>query len=100
MEDLQAHGFDRLFKQAVDQVSKRTIGYGLSFDLDGIDPIDAPGVGTPVDNGIHAQDVINCFKDADFSKLIGLEIVEYNPHLDQDNKTLNILIKLLQTVYN
>jgi arginase len=98
MEDIKQHGFSTLYRKAVKQASQHTIGYGLSFDLDGIDPLDAPGVGTPETGGLRAREVLTTWKKYDFSTLIGLEVVEYNPHLDKNNKTLEILINTLKLI--
>lgn len=100
MDDIEAHGFNTCFAEAVEIVSKQTIGYGLSFDLDGIDPSEAPGVGTPVDNGLSATDVLSAFKHTNFKDLLGLEIVEFNPHLDQEHLTLQLLIDTIKIVTN
>lgn len=98
MDDIKEKGFEACFAEAIKIVSENTIGYGLSFDLDGIDPSEAPGVGTPEEDGLKTEHVLNAWKEADFSNLIGLEIVEFNPHLDQNNLTLNLAIDTLNIV--
>ncbi len=69
-----------------------TAGYGISVDLDAIDPLEAPGVGSPVRGGLAAADVINALAlHACDPALRGLEIVEHNPHLDRDAQTIALV---------
>jgi arginase len=69
-----------------------TAGYGISVDLDAIDPVEAPGVGSPVRGGLGAKDVVSALANhAGDAGLRGLEIVEYNPHLDRDAQTIALV---------
>jgi len=99
MEDIKQNGFKQLFEQAVHRVSQGTVGYGISFDLDGIDPKEAPGVGTPVPDGLNASEMLAAWKEKRFDKLIALEVVEYNPQLDKNDQTLAILLETLKYVH-
>jgi arginase len=73
-----------------------TVGYGLSIDMDAIDPADAPGVGTPEPNGISSKELYqSLIKYSDDTALLGIEIAEFNPHLDQNGLTKNAVVKLL-----
>ncbi len=88
MEEVVHCGFEACFAQAQAIVSTGCAGWGLSFDLDGLDPADAPATGTPVRHGIslaEAQAALRrCHGDARF---VGLEIAEYNPLKDYGAKT-------------
>lgn len=99
MKDVEERGFKAVFEEALDLVKKGTKGFGLSIDLDGFDPVEAPGVGTPEPNGLKAADVIPALSlaqgDASFK---ALEIVEYNPDCDRDKKTLFLIRDLLSTL--
>ena len=46
--------------EALEQVGRDTAGIHLSFDLDGVDPADAPGVGTPVPGGLSLSLDVMC----------------------------------------
>jgi len=52
MSDIDAFGIKDVMKTAIEIVSTDTDGFHLSFDMDVIDPTDAPGVGTPVYGGL------------------------------------------------
>jgi len=95
MEDIHTRGLVPCMREAHRIVSRDTAGFGISIDLDAIDPHDAPGVGSPVKDGIPARDLRQALQwiaaDAD---LIGLEIAELNPLLDSGDKTLQAAIEM------
>jgi len=60
----------------------------LSFDMDVVDPIHAPGVGTPVDGGLDFREAHLAMELISQSgALVSMEIVECNPIRDQGNRT-------------
>jgi len=96
MDEVRARGFDSVWAEAVRIVAQGTAGYGVTIDLDGMDPRDAPGVGTPVNAGIAAGDLIRSVQRMHGDpKLLAVEIAEYNPHVDQDRLTLRLLRRLI-----
>lgn len=96
MSDVQKGGFENIFQEALHYVKQDTDGFGVTIDLDAFDPEDAPGVGTPESQGLKAQEVLPTLTrlqhDPDFK---ALEIVEYNPERDRDDKTLSLVRDLL-----
>lgn len=98
MEEVEKRGFEAVFQDALALVKKGTKGYGISIDLDAFDPGEAPGVGTPVVQGLRQKDVLPVLalaqlkNDDDFK---ALEIVEYNPDRDRSEKTLYLMRDLL-----
>jgi len=96
MEEVRARGFDAVWREAVAHVKQGTAGYGISVDLDAIDPNDAPGVGTPEREGISGEDLIRALQTLHGDpKLLAVEIAEYNPHLDRQRLTLRLLRRLI-----
>ncbi|MFN3234664.1 MAG: arginase [Gammaproteobacteria bacterium] len=96
MPEVLERGVVEVLEEARQLVSQNTAGYGISLDLDGIDPEDAPGVGTPEEGGIPAKDLLKAFSHINNdANLVGFEIVEYNPHLDIDHKTEKLIIELI-----
>jgi arginase len=83
MEEVQARGLDACLEEAVDIAARGTVGYGVSFDVDAIDPQEAMAVGSPEAGGIAAHDAISAMpRFAHDARLIGFELVEYNPERD------------------
>jgi arginase len=98
MSDLDERGTAVCVREALEHVSQGTTGIHLSFDLDGVDPQDAPGVGTPVPGGLTVREShLICESAARTGKLVGMEMVELNPTLDQKNKTGELAVWLIQS---
>lgn len=96
MEEVHRYGFDAAFQKAVTIASTGTAGFGISIDLDAIDPADAPAVGTPVEEGIHATALIDSIASLNSKQnLIGYEIAEFNPKLDVKGRTARLICDLL-----
>ena len=75
-------------------------GVHLSLDLDGLDPNDAPGVGTPVIGGISYREshlAMEMLAEADM--ITSAEFVEVNPILDEKNKTATVAVALMGSLF-
>lgn len=96
MSELDDRGTSVCVKEALARVLENTAGVHLSFDLDGVDPVDAPGVGTPVPGGLTIREShLICESMARSRKLLGMEMVELNPTLDVRNKTGELAVWLI-----
>ncbi len=96
MVEVLQRGFAACFDEARALVKRDTVGWGLTLDLDGLDPRDAPGTGTPVDTGIRLADALQvlagCAHDPDF---VAMELAEYNPLRDFGGRTAQAAIQLV-----
>jgi len=96
MPEVQRRGIKAVLAEARSIAARGTAGYGVSLDLDAFDPAEAPGVGTPAADGIHAADFL-----APWSAVIkapacvGIEIVEYNPARDCAARTARLMQDLV-----
>ena len=52
MRDIDEHGMYRIMQKALKIACEGVDALHVSFDLDSMDPVEAPGVGTPVQGGI------------------------------------------------
>jgi len=83
IDEVKARGMASCMTEAIGIVSRGTVGYGVTFDVDALDPRDAPGVGSPVEDGIRLADAVEGLAvAAKDTRLLGFELVEYNPTLD------------------
>lgn len=100
MHEVDRLGMPRVMEEAISIVSKGTDGVHLSLDLDGLDPHDAPGVGTPVIGGISYREshlAMEMLAEADI--LTSAEFVEVNPILDVQNTTAKVAVALMSSVF-
>ncbi|MCT9811886.1 arginase [Acidovorax sp. Be4] len=88
MEEVARRGFAPCFAEAKAAVTSGCAAWGVSFDVDGLDPEEAPATGTPVDNGIPLDQAMAALSLCrDDPRFIALEIAEYNPLKDFGGKT-------------
>ena len=95
MSELDERGTAVCVNEALERVTRQTAGVHLSFDLDGVDPEDAPGVGTPVPGGLTLRESHLICEKAAGRKLLGMEMDELNPTLDIRNKTGELAVWLI-----
>ncbi|MGR9088938.1 MAG: arginase [Gammaproteobacteria bacterium] len=93
-------GFASALNDALDRLGQDCRTIGISIDLDVIDPDDAPGVETPAQGGIRAQELIKALASIGrHPKVCGLEISEFNPDKDCNNKTLYLMKAIIEAFY-
>lgn len=98
MSELDDRGTAPCVREAVALATAGTVGVHLSFDLDGVDPEHAPGVGTPVPGGLSLREShLVCEKVAQTGKILGMEVVELNPVLDHQNVTGKLAVWLIES---
>jgi arginase len=100
MDDVHRLGLNKVMTMAIKQVSKNTVGFGVSIDLDAIDPNEAPGVGSPTSHGLSATELADALKQMRNNlKLLGVEIAELNTVNDRNFKTAEIALSLVDAIW-
>jgi len=93
-------GTQKVLFQLIETISRCYDYYAISIDLDAIDPKDAPGVETREAAGLRADNLLATFEKLDFgSKFIGLEIAEFDPVNDINEKTEKLVYKIINSIY-
>lgn len=96
IEDIDMYGIREVMKKALDIALLDTQGLHLSYDIDVINPEEAPGVGTPVKGGLTYREAhLAAEMIANTEKLCSMEIVEVNPILDHMNQTGELAVSLI-----
>ena len=96
MEEVRERGLAAVMADALAIVTRGTRGFGLTIDLDGFDPADVPGVGLPVADGLRGAEAAAVLRGiARDPRLRALEVVEYAPALDRDQRTARLVLDLL-----
>lgn len=99
MRHLDEHGMRKVMEQALMGVGERTHLH-VSFDIDFLDPDIAPGVGTPVRGGPSYREAQLCMEMlADTGRLGSLDVVELNPARDIQNRTAELVVDLLESLF-
>lgn len=87
MAEVRRRGLETVFCEALTVVRNGTAGFGVSVDLDAVDPGDIPAVLCPEPGGLPAQglaDTLHALRSC--GDLVALEITEYLPARDPDGR--------------
>ena len=83
MSDIDRHGLERAVRESLEFLRGAAFLH-VSLDLDAVDPMFAPGVGTPVPGGLSYREAHLTLELVAESELLdSLELVEVNPILDR-----------------
>jgi len=94
MRDIDEQGISAITNKALMKFAHMKRVH-ISLDMDVMDPVEAPGVGTPVPGGLTYREAHLCMEIiADSGKLCSMDLVEINPILDQANKTARLAVNL------
>ena len=95
MRDIDERGMRAVIQEAIHLATLGTGGFHLSFDMDAVDPSDAPGVGTPVRGGITYREAHLAMElVCDSGLMASMELVEVNPVIDEANRTALLAVEL------
>lgn len=96
MREIDERGMRACMDDAIAIASGGTAGYAVTFDVDALDPGDAPGSGTLVRGGLTYREAhLGMEKIAEAGGMRLLEIVEINTALDVNNKTAELGVELI-----
>ncbi|GLB62071.1 arginase [Cytobacillus sp. NCCP-133] len=101
MHEVDRLGMTKVMEESITYLrDQKTDGVHLSLDLDGLDPHDAPGVGTPVIGGIsYRESHLAMEMLAEAQIITSAEFVEVNPILDDKNKTATVAVALMGSLF-
>jgi arginase len=96
MADVDRLGMSKVVDEALTIVAEGEDSVHISFDMDGVDPQEAPGVGTPVRGGLTYREAHLLMEGVAASGTLGsLEVTEINPILDRENRTAILAVELI-----
>jgi arginase len=100
MRDIDERGLKSVMAEAIAIAGHETGGIHVSCDPDWIDPMDAPGVGTPVRGGAtYREGHLALEMVADSGRLVAMDLVEINPVLDERNRTAAMAVDLIVSAF-
>jgi arginase len=96
MREIDERGMAACMDDAIVIASSATGGYAVTFDVDALDPGDAPGSGTLVRGGLTYREAhLGMEKISEAGGMRSLEVVEINTALDVNNKTAELGVELI-----
>ena len=96
MHEIDRLGMSKVMEEAIRIASDGTDSVHVSFDMDVMDPLHAPGVGTPVVGGITYRESHLAMEMLSAANIVGsAEFVEVNTVLDHGNQTAKVAVALI-----
>jgi arginase len=98
MRDLDEKGIGSVTREALEHLGGKPLH--ISLDMDSLDPIVAPGVGTPSPGGLsyrEAQLLMEIIGDT--GNVVSADVVELNPILDHRNHTGQMAVELMASLF-
>lgn len=100
MYEIDRLGIEHVVQEALRIAGTGTDGLHVSFDIDSVDPFEAPGTGTPVRGGLSYREAHLAMELMSESGLItSVDMVEVNPSLDRNNQTSKLAVELLGSLF-
>ena len=95
---IEIEEYNDLGIEAVIAEARRVVGDGktyLSFDVDALDPVYAPGTGTPEIGGITTYDAQKMIRGLRGLDLVGGDVVEVSPPFDMSGNTALVAVTMM-----
>ncbi len=100
MREIDELGMKKVMRDAIKVSSKDVKNVHLSFDVDALDPMEAPGTGTPVKGGLTYREAHLAMELLhDSGKVTSAEYLEVNPILDSNNHTAELAVELVLSLF-
>lgn len=96
IEEFEARGV-----QAIIDEARRVVGDGpayLSLDVDGLDPVFAPGTGTPEIGGLTVRETLALLRGLEGMQWVGADVVEVSPPYDVGGNTALLAATLMYEI--
>jgi guanidinopropionase len=93
MEDFMRMGVAAVIDKAREVVGDLPIY--ISVDVDGFDPVFAPGTGTPEPGGLSSREGLALLRGLRGLKIVGADVVEVAPQYDATTNTIQLAAQIL-----
>jgi arginase len=100
IQEVRERGLQVVLQEAIVRVASGTEGFGVSLDVDVLDPQEAPGVGSPERGGLAQEELLAALPLlSQDPRFIAFEMVEFNPQRDFQHKTLELCLGILEALF-
>lgn len=99
-DDIKEKGIEAIMDEAFKIAGYKTKGIHISYDLDIIDPDEAPGVSVPEFDGLTEEEgmQISEYIVKHIKQVTSFDLVEFNPLRDVERKTEQIAVNILAQI--
>ncbi|AFC32522.1 hypothetical protein PM3016_5850 [Paenibacillus mucilaginosus 3016] len=99
MHEIDRMGIQRVIEQAVETAGAGSGGMHVSFAADALDPLEAPGVGSPVPGGLFYREAHFAMELlAETGAVTSMDVTGLNPLLDDQRRTGRLLAGLIASL--
>lgn len=98
MTVIRAHEISEIGLEGVIAKAREVVGdlpFYLTFDVDGLDPVFAPGTGTPEVGGLSSREALAIVRGMAGANIIGGDVVEVAPQYDPTTNTAHVAAQML-----
>lgn len=100
MEDIDRRAMPSIMEEALELLCRKVEHLHVSFDVDSVDPIYAPGVGTPARGGLSYREAhLMMEMIAETGRMASMDVVEVNPILDNGNRSAELAVELVHSAF-
>jgi len=100
MRDIDERGIQTIMKEVQTKIIDKVDGIHVSFDLDVMDPLQVPGVSTPVPGGLSLREahlILEMIHES--SNVISADFVELNPFNDEKGSSAKMAVELIASLF-
>lgn len=98
--DISEKGFNAIVDDVIVDLSMRCDAIHLSFDIDSVDPVFAPGTAIHIPGGLTGREAIMLMeKVGRCDKFSSADFVELNPFKDENNRTADLIVTLIAHLF-
>ncbi|MBB3109343.1 arginase [Paenibacillus phyllosphaerae] len=99
MHEIDRYGMGHVMEEAIRIASADADGVHVSFDIDSVDPGEAPGTGTPVRGGLNYREAHLAMEMLHEAGVVtSADVVEVNPLLDNGQRTARLAVELIASL--
>ena len=92
--EINRDGWDKVLGRILEELKGKKVF--ITFDMDGVDPVYASGVGTQEPDGLNARQALQLVRAVGIqNEIVAAEFNEYNPMLDDAHTSTGILLDRL-----
>ena len=101
MQEIEENGLSNSFQKALAVAAANENGFGISIDIDAFDPMFAPATAIKMSPGINPSDLNIELAEhiSEHKGFLGLEIAEFFPNLDVEQKTEKTIAAIINSIF-